>query len=149
MSQHSPLPLLIELANNERDAVARQLATAQRASADNETQHKSLQSYQDEYLLRLGRTRQSGAAELRNFQAFLAKLELAIKQQAAAVEQHRLRVSTLKGEFTRISIKAKSLEILHHQRLRSAGQREKRREQSLEDEHAARMALRPLVFGTA
>ena len=148
MRENSPLPLLIELAQNERDAILRQIVTAQCLLADNEAQLKSLQTYHSEYLSRLSRNSHNKASQLRNFHEFLSKLEIAITQQAGAVEQHRQRVKALEPELTQVNIKIKSYEVLHEKRLQASTQQAQRQERKLEDEHAARVARTPLVFGT-
>jgi flagellar FliJ protein len=148
MPEHSPLPLLIDLAHNDRDAIMRQFGTAQRLLSDNEAQLQSLQAYQTEYLARLNRTSHSGASQLRNFHAFLVKLETAVAQQAAAVEQHRQRTKALGEELTQINMKIKSFEVLLDKRKLVALQKTRRNENKLEDEHAARMVRSSLAVGT-
>ena len=140
MSNASPLALVLDLAVNSRDAIARQVATAQKLVDDGQAQLVSLTRYHGEYLARAGNQNQLDAATLINFNAFIERLETAIQQQRNTVEHHRARVEALKADHVRAATKVKSLEQLAAARVAEQRLVEARAERKLEDEHATRAA---------
>lgn len=138
MSPSSGLALVIDLAVNTRDAIARQLATAQKLVNDAQAQLESLQRYHGEYLSRAGRQHERDAASMINFNAFIDRLEAAIEQQRAAVAHHRSRMAALKTDHLQAAVKVKSLEQLAAIRAAEERLAAERAERKLEDEHASR-----------
>lgn len=145
----SPLPLVIELACKSRDSLARSAATARKLVDDNQAQLDSLERYHADYLARRSQAPESDAAALRNFQAFISRLELAIAQQRVTLEHHRARATALQGEHTRAAIKVKSLEALAAAREAEVRRAANRIERKLEDEQASRMVRQAGLLGAA
>ncbi|MBK8323359.1 MAG: flagellar export protein FliJ [Betaproteobacteria bacterium] len=140
MPKRSPLALVIELAVKSRDAIARQAATAEKLVIDARTQLDALHRYHGDYLARSARRPEHDTATLRNFNAFIQRLEMAIVQQRTTMEHHETRTAVLKAEYTRAAIKVKSLETLAATRQAEARRAADRAERKLEDEHASRAA---------
>lgn len=140
MDGPAPLALVIELAAKSRDAIARQAATAAKLEAEAKAQLEALEKYHADYLARSARRPEHDTVTLRNFTAFIQRLELAIGQQRGSLEHHRARVAALNAEHTRAAIKVKSLETLAAARLAEARRAAGRAERKLEDEHASRAA---------
>ncbi len=138
MDGPAPLALVIELAAKSRDAIARQAATAAKLEADAKAQFEALEKYHADYLARAARRPEHDAVSLRNFTAFIQRLELAIGQQRGVLEHHRVRVEALRAEHTRAALKVKSLEKLAAAREAEARRAADRVERKLEDEHASR-----------
>ncbi|HEC16219.1 MAG TPA: flagellar export protein FliJ [Sedimenticola sp.] len=80
-------PVLRVAESRERTA-ARQLGDSQRNMREQEARLEELRRYHQEYLERFDVAARSGmsAAQLREYQAFIAKLELAIREQEAIVQ---------------------------------------------------------------
>jgi flagellar FliJ protein len=149
MGDDGALPLVIEIARKNRDTLARGAATARQLVDDNARQLAALEGYYSEYLTRHGRTPDSESLALRNFQAFIARLELAIDQQRITLEHHRGRALALKGEHTLAALRVKSLEALASARAAEAQRAVQRQERKQEDEHASRAARNPGRLGIA
>ncbi len=141
MAKHFPIKTLIDLAQNDVDAAARQLGRAQRERADIEAQLESLVRYRDEYHANFTASAQVGmpAGNWRNFQAFIDTLDAAIEQQRRLLASASARVEAAKPEWQRQKQKLGSFEILqargNAEQARVAAQREQRDA----DEHASKM----------
>ncbi len=74
----------------ERDA-ARSFAESQRRLEEEQQRLSQLEAYRDEYLQRFRRLQQEGltVAQLLEYQAFLAKLDAAVRHQAEIVQLRR------------------------------------------------------------
>ena len=143
MANHFPIKTLIDLAQNDVDAAAKQLGRVQRERADIEAQLESLIRYRDEYNASFSASAQSGmpAGSWRNFQAFIDTLDSAIEQQRRLLAAAVNRVEAAKPEWQRQKQKLGSYEVLQARSVAAEARVSARREQREADEHAAK-ALR-------
>ena len=143
MATRSPLETLIELAVRETDDAAKKLGVAIRAQQDHEKKLTVLQDYRDDYAQRLQQTQMNGMTPMqyRNFQAFLAKLDNAIKGQAQFVELAQQRVERERATWQEAERKRMSYNALQSRADKEALQRENKRDQKMMDEHATRQAF--------
>jgi flagellar FliJ protein len=89
MAKPFQLQPLVDLAQDRSHAAAQALAKFKQAWQDAENKLLQLQTYLSEYQARLHHQSQSGlsAVKWRDYQAFMHKLELAIKVQAQEIER--------------------------------------------------------------
>jgi flagellar FliJ protein len=141
MANHFPIKTLIDLAQNDVDAAAKQLGRAQRERADVQTQLESLVRYRDEYHANFSASAQSGmpAGNWRNFQAFIDTLDAAIEQQRRLLTAATSRVEAAKPEWQRQKQKLGSYEVLQARGDAAEARVAARREQRDADEHAAKI----------
>lgn len=141
MGKHFPIKALIDLAQTDVDAAAKQLGRAQRERADVEAQLESLVRYRDEYHANFSASAQAGmpAGSWRNFQAFIDTLDTAIEQQRRLLEMATSRVEAAKPEWQRQKQKLGSYEVLQARGDAEQARIMARREQRDADEHAAKI----------
>jgi len=104
-------PVLRVAESNERNA-AHQFGDSQRYMQEQEAKLGELRQYHDEYLERFNTASRNGinAAQLREYQAFLAKLDLAIKEQEAVVQASDKNQSVKKELWQQKHIRSKVLD---------------------------------------
>ncbi|RDU98334.1 flagellar export protein FliJ [Trinickia dinghuensis] len=141
MAKHFPIKTLIDLAQNDVDAAAKQLGRVQRERADVEAQLDALIRYRDEYHANFSASAQAGmpAGSWRNFQAFIDTLDAAIEQQRRLLVAATSRVEAAKPEWQRQKQKLGSYEVLQARGDAAEARLAARREQRDADEHAAKM----------
>ena len=141
MGNHFPIKTLIDLAQNDVDAAAKQLGRAQRERSDVQAQLESLVRYRDEYHANFSASAQNGmpAGNWRNFQAFIDTLDAAIEQQRRLLAAATSRVEAAKPEWQRQKQKLGSYEVLQARGDAAEARLAARREQRDADEHAAKM----------
>ena len=141
MAKHFPIKTLIDLAQGDLDAAAKQLGRAQRERADLEAQLAALIRYRDEYHASFSASAQAGmpAGNWRNFQAFIDTLDAAIDQQRRLLTMATSRVEAAKPEWVRQKQKLGSYEVLQARGEAAEARVAARREQRDADEHAAKV----------
>lgn len=141
MGKHFPINTLIDLAQEDLDAAAKQLGRAQRERADVEAQLDALVRYRDEYHSSFSTSAQAGmpAGNWRNFQAFIDTLDAAIEQQRRLLQMATSRVEAAKPEWIRHKQKLGSYEVLKARGEVAEARVAARREQREADEHAAKI----------
>jgi flagellar FliJ protein len=123
---------------------AREFGEAQRRLAEAEAKLAELSSYHGEYLQAYRKRAEDGTRvnSLRDFQAFLARLEQALSQQENVVAQAREAVQSRRSNWQGAARDVKAVESVVD-RWRSAEARAAdRREQKESDERAQQAALR-------
>ena len=144
MTPANSFAMLKHLAEQRRDEWTRKLGAAlARARAAEERLHL-LVDYRRDYQGRLERAGRDGikGAGLRNYQSFLANLELAIEQQAQTVDGIAAEVTQLREHIAVEQRQVESFAVLLRRRARAEQQRENRRAQSLQDELATNSVMR-------
>lgn len=142
-----PLMMALEHAERERDLVLAGQQRAQQALHAARQQAERLALYRQEYAQRWGgQFQQASAIEVvRCYQAFKARLQLAVdqQQQQIALAETGLESANmaLRGQEMRVAALRKLIERRQREAQRSAD----RREQKLTDEQAARGAWRNLA----
>ena len=138
MPRRFPLQLLLDLANERVDAAAQRMARLKLRWQSQEDKLQQLFAYQDEYRQRLADALTQGVEMLRmrDFQVFLKKLDLAIRQQKIEVQHAQLGWEECQRAWLEERRKLKSFDILRQRHLRGETQREYRLEQRDQDEFA-------------
>ena len=116
---------LSQLLANEQEAGARVLL---------------LQQYRAEYQERFVAAAKQGIGRdaMNNFQSFLARLDEAIAQAQALVEQSKQRTAVGQRDWMDQRVQVKAYDTLSSRHLQRENKIATRREQKLQDEHAAR-----------
>jgi flagellar FliJ protein len=143
MASQSQLETLIELARRETDDAAKRLGIALKAVADAEEKLNMLVGYRDEYGKRFEASQLAGITPMayRNFQAFMEKLDSAIKGQEEVVRHSQRRGEQEKSTWQDAERKRMSYSTLNDRAQAQALKLEAKRDQKAMDEHAARQAF--------
>ncbi|KQW96855.1 flagellar biosynthesis protein FliJ [Massilia sp. Root418] len=143
MASQSQLETLIELARRETDDAAKRLGVALKAVADAEEKLNMLVGYRDEYGKRFEASQLAGITPMayRNFQAFMEKLDNAIKGQEEVVRHSQRRGEQEKSTWQDAERKRMSYSTLNDRAQAQALKLEAKRDQKAMDEHAARQAF--------
>ena len=101
MASTQQLETLIDLAQRETDDCAKRLGAALKAVSDAEEKLNMLIGYRDEYGRRFDASQQAGITPMayRNFQAFMEKLDSAIKGQEEVVKHSQARGEQEKSKW--------------------------------------------------
>lgn len=131
---------LLELERQQRDQALLGLRDAQSVAERAHSQARTLSDYRSEYAERwTGRFRTQGSIELvQCYQGFMQRLDLAIGQQRAIVEQAQMRLQQAQIALREREQRLGSVEKLIERRQRDQHRHAARREQSLADEAALR-----------
>jgi flagellar FliJ protein len=143
MASPSQLQTLIELARRETDDAAKRLGQALKAVQDAEDKLNMLIGYRDEYSKRFAATQQGGMTPMayRNFQAFMGKLDDAIRGQEEVLRHTQHRGEQEKSLWQEAERKRMSYSTLNDRAMAAALKAENKRDQKAMDEHAARQAF--------
>ena len=140
MTNKLPLTILIELAQSKTDEAARRLGQLQNAHTSAADKLQMLVEYRQEYLDQMQQQMRGGlsAAQLRNFQNFIATLDGAIAQQRALTLQADARLAHGRTDWQYTKRRLSSFDTLanraHQQDLLILSKRDQRDS----DERAAR-----------
>ena len=140
MTNKLPLTILIELAQSKTDEAARRLGQLQNAHTSAADKLQMLVEYRQEYLDQMQQQMLGGlsAAQLRNFQNFIATLDGAIAQQRALTLQADARLAHGRTDWQYTKRRLSSFDTLanraHQQDLIILSKRDQRDS----DERAAR-----------
>ena len=140
MATPSALETLIELATSATDEAAKRLGHAIRATDKAEKKLALLEQYRSDYTTRFEAKMAEGVSPMnyRNFQAFIEKLDAAIAGQQQLVKEAENGVVREKGAWQDSERKRMSYDTLANRALKAEQQRDNKRDQKLNDEHAAR-----------
>lgn len=138
MPRRFPMQSLLDLAQERVEDATQQLAMLKQRWHSQEEKLEQLRGFQVEYQQRLVATLQAGVDILRvqDFQAFLKKLEIAIRQQT--LEVNRAKFEWEKGQviWMEAQRKLKTFDILKQRHERGEAYKEGRLEQREMDEFA-------------
>jgi flagellar protein FliJ len=143
MTPRLPIGTLTDLARTRADEAARKLAALRNARLSATRKLELLLEYRRDYAEQLQALLLAGlsAAQLRNYQAFLAALDTAIGEQRAAAAQTQARLEHGRDDWQRQHRRLNAFETLADRMRREALVTQTRREQRASDEQAARMIL--------
>lgn len=143
MASTQQLETLIDLARRETDDAAKRLGAALKAVADAEEKLNMLVGYRDEYGRRFDASQQQGITPMayRNFQAFMEKLDTAIKGQQEIVRHNKVRGDQEKQLWQDAERKRMSYSTLRDRAEAQELKKEAKRDQKAMDEHASRQAF--------
>lgn len=138
MPRRFPLQQLLDLAQERVDTAAQRLALLKARWQAQEEKLQQLAGYQDEYRHRLADAQLQGIEILRlhDFQAFLKKLEIAIRQQKIEVQSAQFAWEEGQRVWLEERRKLKTFDILRERYLKGESQREYRLDQREQDEFA-------------
>lgn len=136
MPRRFPLQPLLDLAQNHTDAAARDLHTLKVRWQEADEKLRQLTAYREDYRAKLLQTTRLGMQvnSLRDFQLFLGKLEVAIRQQAEEVGLCKKRWEDGRHEWQAKQRKLKAFDTLSQRHLSSERKREDKLEQREQDE---------------
>lgn len=136
MPRRFPLQPLLDLAQGHTDTAARNLNQLKAKWNEADEKLKQLMGYREDYRLRLLQSTKLGmqANSLKDYQLFLAKLDLAIRQQTEEVERCRKRWDLGRQEWQDQQRKLKAFDTLSQRHQRSEQKREAKQEQREQDE---------------
>ncbi|MCE3263760.1 MAG: fliJ [Pseudoduganella sp.] len=143
MASTQQLETLIDLARRETDDAAKRLGAALKAVADAEEKLNMLVGYREEYGRRFDASQQQGITPMayRNFQAFMEKLDTAIKGQQDVVRHSKARGDKEKQLWQEAERKRVSFSTLRDRAHAQELKKEAKRDQKAMDEHASRQAF--------
>jgi flagellar FliJ protein len=139
---------LIEFAKGERDDALGRLSAALAQSRDATGRLELLVRYRTEYAERMTQAASGGnvsAEQLRNFGAFLEKLERAIAQQRETVAAQAEQVRAQRELWRERESQLAGYSQLKARRAAEENLRDRRAEQRQTDEHAGRLFARRLA----
>ena len=144
MTKHSALDTLLELAQTRTDDAARRLGALNAQGVDMETKLALLTEYWNEYSARFQISMQQGitAADWRNYQEFLNKLDAAIVQQREVLAATRQRVEAGQVAWQSAKRTLKSYDTLAQRQVGAEMLRMARHEQKETDERASNTTAR-------
>lgn len=138
MPRRFPLQTLLDFALNQTDEAARSLHALKAHWTEVADRLEQLRDYQKDYQQRLEEAISEGMriATLRDYQAFLAKIEVAIKQQQEELERSKQRWESGRTAWHTQKRKLSAYDILSSRHHTNEMQRESRIEQRVQDELA-------------
>lgn len=141
MARPTMVDTLLDLARKRTDHAARSLASLHAKEHDAAQQLQLLLAYRDEYFTRFHASAAKGVEHdtLRNFQAFMQKLDAAIEEQRKVVADTRHGVHAGQSHWRAEHQRLKSYDILAERDKAAETRRLHWREQQEQDEHAAKV----------
>lgn len=138
MAKRFPLQPLHDLATDRLEAATRRLAQLKQQWQTQEDKLAQLRGFREEYQKRLGHAVASGIdmTRMRDFHAFIAKIETAIRQQLLEIERCKSEWEQGQRVWLEERRKLKTYDVLKERHFRSERARETRIEQREQDEHA-------------
>lgn len=145
MTRAKRLEPVQNVADEAERRLAQSLAAFERRVSQAETKLSELEHYRAEYEKQFSQRagRGIGAIDLRDYQAFLARLGEAIRQQRTIAERARIERDAEKQRWQDAARRAKALDHLTEKWQSEERRLADRREQRDSDERAQRKASRP------
>lgn len=144
MPRRFPLQPLYDLAQDAVEAATQRMAILKKHWQLQEDKLKQLQGFQVEYQQRLGQAMRQGLdmAAMRDYQIFLRKIDVAIKQQILEVERGKTQWENGQSAWLEARRKLKTYEVLSRRHQQAQNIIDNRLEQREQDEYARRRDLR-------
>lgn len=142
MAKRFPLQSLHDLASDRLEAATRRLAQLKQRWQAEEDKLAQLRGFREEYRRRLGETMSSGLDmnRMRDFHAFIGKIETAIAQQGIEIERCKAEWEEGQRAWLEEQRKLKTYNVLKDRHIRAERAKEGRIEQREQDEHARKSA---------
>lgn len=140
MTQPFSLLPLLELMQTRTDEATRQLGQLIAAEQNQRSRLQMLEQYREEYAQRLREATQQGVTRmiLRNYQDFLARIDEAVEQQKAAVENSERSTKAGKEHWQAQNKQLKAIDTLSQRHDARERYRENKQDQKLQDEFSTR-----------
>ena len=144
MAKPFHLQPLVDLAEDRSQNAAQALARLTQAWQNAENKLNQLRGYLAEYNARLQQQAQTGfsISQLRDFQAFILKLEMAIRAQAEEVEGCKARWEHGQAEWQAREREVKAYQTLRQRHEQAERRSDERLDQRLQDEFARNLHRR-------
>lgn len=133
-------PVLKVAASREANA-ARRFGESQKQHREEANKLESLRQYHSEYMTRFQQTASSGmnASQLREYQAFLNKLEQAILEQEEIVRRSKLNCTEHKQQWAAKHVRTQTMDKAMDRMVKSEQKEKDAQEQKVSDEIAQRI----------
>ena len=143
MTQSFALKNLLDIATSETDSAAARLGELNRQVLLQEQKLKLLLQYRADYQERLRGAVANGldSAGLRNFNDFISRLEQALQQQQASLDEARGRAEHGLRQWQAKARRSKAFGTLAQRAAETSLRKENSREQKAQDDFASRSAL--------
>ena len=140
MTQPFSLQPLLELMQTRTDEATRQLGQLIAAEQNQRSRLQMLEQYREEYAQRLREATLQGVTRmiLRNYQDFLARIDEAVDQQKAAVENSERSTQAGKEHWQAQNKQLKAIDTLSQRHDARERYRENKQDQKLQDEFSTR-----------
>lgn len=140
MTQPFSLQPLLELMQTRTDDATRQLGQLIAAEQNQRSRLQMLEQYREEYAQRLREATLQGVTRmiLRNYQDFLARIDEAVDQQKAAVENSERSTQAGKEHWQAQNKQLKAIDTLSQRHDARERYRENKQDQKLQDEFSTR-----------
>lgn len=139
----SPFPLqpLVKLAEQKYEAATRKLGLLNQQHQSAQSKLDTLLQFRKDYQNQFQEAERNGMSlqDLRNFQDFIRRLDEAITQQQAVIEQARVSVQSGRNELSETQRRMKSFDTLAQRHVETEMKLEAKAEQKLQDEHTGRL----------
>lgn len=139
MARGFSLQILLEHATHRLEAAERLLRMLGRKEAEARQRLEEIHGYKREYQQRMTGAGEQGMEihRLRDFHAFLLKIDQAIQHQESEVSRAHAHWEQAHGKWLEQRRQVKAYEVLAERHLREVGRLEEKRDQRLTDEAAA------------
>lgn len=139
MSKRFPLEVVMELTRKQADEAAAALNGLRQKERAAVQTLQMLETCREDYHARFAMTSQDGMGneQWRNYHEFIAKLNSAVNQQQATLNQCRIQVQAGLNHWQECRVKLKSFDVLLERHQRGELQIENRREQREQDEQSS------------
>ncbi|MBW7861392.1 MAG: flagellar export protein FliJ [Rhodocyclaceae bacterium] len=139
MTQPFTLQPLLDLTNSRLDRATRELGRLIANEQEGVRKLELLQTYRDEYQARFHDALRDGIGveALRNYSAFMARIDEAIEIQRAHLDQSQRHTAAGKQVWMAHRNKVKAFDTLHDRHVERERRKDARDEQRLSDEHSA------------
>jgi flagellar FliJ protein len=147
MAKPFSLQPLLNLAQQKNEAAINNLGKLNQQQHAAQTKLVTLQQFRRDYQMQFQQLIEKGITpvDMRNFQDFIYRLDLAIEQQQRSTEYaNRLQANGL-DELKETKRKMQSFDLLAQRHQLAERQREAKAEQKVQDEHAGRFAAAQLA----
>jgi len=133
---------VLKVAENREASAARKFGKSRKQQHEEEAKLKDLRDYHAEYLARFHQSASVGinASQLREYQAFIKKLEAAIDEQEEVVRQSQQNTSEHKQQWTQKHIRTQSMDKAMGRIVATEQKQRDAQEQKMSDEIAQRIS---------
>ena len=140
MAKPFSLHLLLDLMEERTDEATRQLGKLIAAEQNENTRLEMLENYRHEYALRFQQASAQGITQvaLRNYQAFISRIDEAIEHQRNALDQSKQNTEAGKMHWQQQNRQLKALNTLSNRHEQKEQQLENKRDQKIQDEFSNR-----------
>lgn len=140
MTTQFPLQPLVQLSKQKNDAATRKLGQLNQQHQSAQRKLETLLQFRKDYQDQFQEAARNGMNhhDLRNFQDFIKRLDEAITQQHALIEQSKRSVQSGRNELSETQRRMKSFDTLAQRHVEAEKKLEAKAEQKMQDEHTGR-----------